>query len=100
MNRTKINSYLTFSGNCREAMTFYKEGDIQKITPSMLFTGKQFGKAEEAIKLYTSVFDKSSSDTQIRYMDGDPNAGKVMFSEFSLEELEMQFIMVIGGNDG
>ncbi len=22
---TKINSYLTFSGNCREAMTFYKE---------------------------------------------------------------------------
>ena len=25
MNRTQINSYLTFSGNCREAMTFYKE---------------------------------------------------------------------------
>ena len=25
MNRTQINSYLTFNGNCREAMTFYKE---------------------------------------------------------------------------
>jgi len=25
MNRTYINSYLTFNGNCREAMTFYKE---------------------------------------------------------------------------
>lgn len=25
MNKTQINSYLTFSGNCREAMTFYKE---------------------------------------------------------------------------
>ena len=25
MNRTQINSYLTFSGNCREAMNFYKE---------------------------------------------------------------------------
>ncbi len=25
MNKTQINSYLTFSGNCREAMTFYKD---------------------------------------------------------------------------
>lgn len=25
MNRTKINPYLTFNGNCREAMNFYKE---------------------------------------------------------------------------
>lgn len=28
----------------------------QKITPCLLFVGKQFGKAESAIKLYTSVF--------------------------------------------
>jgi predicted 3-demethylubiquinone-9 3-methyltransferase (glyoxalase superfamily) len=64
----------------------YKEGDTQKITPSMLFTGKQFGKAEEAIKLYTSVFDSSSTDTLIHYMEGDANAGKVMFSEFKLNQ--------------
>lgn len=25
MNSTRINSYLTFNGNCREAMVFYKE---------------------------------------------------------------------------
>ncbi|HEY6062822.1 MAG TPA: VOC family protein [Chitinophagaceae bacterium] len=25
MSQTQINTYLTFSGNCREAMTFYKE---------------------------------------------------------------------------
>ena len=25
MSRTYINSYLTFNGNCREAMTFYKD---------------------------------------------------------------------------
>lgn len=25
MSKTQINSYLTFSGNCREAMNFYKE---------------------------------------------------------------------------
>ena len=65
----------------------YKEGDKQQITPSMLFTGKQFGRAEEAINLYTSVFDKSSTNTLIHhYPDGDANAGKVMFSEFILND--------------
>jgi predicted 3-demethylubiquinone-9 3-methyltransferase (glyoxalase superfamily) len=65
----------------------YKAGDKQQITPSMLFTGNQFGKAEEAIKLYASIFDSSSTDTQIHYYpDGDANAGKVMFSEFKLNQ--------------
>jgi predicted 3-demethylubiquinone-9 3-methyltransferase (glyoxalase superfamily) len=67
----------------------YKEGDKQKITPSMLFTGNQFGKAEEAINLYTSVFDKSSTDTLIHYPEGDTNAGKVMFSEFKLDQYSL-----------
>ena len=40
-----------------------KEGEKQKITPSMLFTGNQLGKAEEAIRLYTSVFDNSPNST-------------------------------------
>lgn len=64
----------------------YNEGDKQKITPSMLFTNKQFGKAEEAIKLYTSVFEKSSTDTMILYPEDDANAGKVMYSEFRLNQ--------------
>lgn len=32
----------------------------QTITPSMLFVGEQYGKAEEAMKLYTSLFNDSS----------------------------------------
>jgi predicted 3-demethylubiquinone-9 3-methyltransferase (glyoxalase superfamily) len=52
----------------------------------MLFTGNQFGKAEEAIKLYTSLFDKSSTDTLIHYPEGDANAGKVMYAEFKLDQ--------------
>jgi predicted 3-demethylubiquinone-9 3-methyltransferase (glyoxalase superfamily) len=32
----------------------------QTITPSMLFVGEQYGKAEEAMKLYTSLFEDSS----------------------------------------
>jgi predicted 3-demethylubiquinone-9 3-methyltransferase (glyoxalase superfamily) len=65
----------------------YKQGDAQKITPSLLFTGNQFGRAEEAIQLYTSIFKSSSADTQIHYYpEGAPHAGKVMFSEFKLDQ--------------
>jgi predicted 3-demethylubiquinone-9 3-methyltransferase (glyoxalase superfamily) len=56
----------------------------EKIIPSFLFTGKQFGKAEEAIKLYTSVFPASSVDTLLYYAEGDPNAGKVLYADFTL----------------
>jgi len=57
-----------------------------KLTPSMLFTGRMFGKAEEAINFYSSVFDKSSTDTLIHYPVGDSNQGKVLYSEFKLNK--------------
>lgn len=56
------------------------------ITPSMLFTGNQFGKAEAAIKFYNSVFDNSATGVLSHYPDGDGNAGKVMYSEFQLNQ--------------
>jgi predicted 3-demethylubiquinone-9 3-methyltransferase (glyoxalase superfamily) len=64
----------------------YKPDDKQAITASMLFTGKQFGKAEEAINLYTSLFKNSSIHPLLHYPEGDANAGKVMFSEFKLND--------------
>lgn len=66
-----------------------KEGDKQKITPSMLFTSSQFGKAEKAINFYTSVFDKSSIGTIYHYPKEDPNAGKIMYSEFNLGRYDL-----------
>lgn len=60
-----------------------------KITPSMLFTGKQFGRAEEAVKFYSSVFDNSSTEVMIHYPAEDANAGKVMFSEFKLNNYNL-----------
>ncbi len=42
----------------------------QKIIPSFLFTQDQFGKAEEAIKLYTSLFENSEIEALNRYNDG------------------------------
>lgn len=59
-------------------------GDPPKISPSMLFVGKQFGNADAARKLYTEIFKDSSTDVIFHYPEGDPNAGKVMFSEFKL----------------
>ena len=59
-------------------------GDKQSISPSMLFTGKNFGRAEEVIKLYTSIFKNSSVAPLIHYPPGDANAGKLMFAECKL----------------
>ena len=54
------------------------------ITPAMLFTGDQFGRAEEAINFYSSVFGHSATDLLMHYEENDPNAGKVLYSEFRL----------------
>jgi predicted 3-demethylubiquinone-9 3-methyltransferase (glyoxalase superfamily) len=56
----------------------------QSITPSFLFTQKQIGRAEEAIKFYTSVFDPASVNMVQHFPAEDANAGKVMYSEFAL----------------
>lgn len=55
----------------------------------MLFTNSQFGNAEEAIRFYTSVFANSSIHPLIHYPEGDANAGKVMYSEFKLDQYSM-----------
>jgi len=64
-------------------------GDSRTITPSMLFTGSKFGKAEEAIKFYTSLFKNSSISGIHLYPAGDANEGKVMFAEFKLNDYNM-----------
>jgi len=63
-----------------------KPGDAQKITPSMLFTGQQFGRAKEAIEHYSSVFENSKTDALMLYPAGDANEGKVLYSEFRLNQ--------------
>jgi len=60
-----------------------------KITPSMLFTGKQFGRAAEAISFYSSVFENSSTTVMVPYPEGSDNAGKVMFSEFRIDNFDV-----------
>ena len=58
----------------------------EKICPSLLFTGNRFGKAEEAINFYTTVFDNSTVDAIHHFPNETPFAGKVLFSDFKLNQ--------------
>ena len=64
-------------------------GTEEKICPSLLFTGDKFGRAEEAIKFYTTIFDNSSIDVLQHYPDATPFAGKVLFSESKLNQFNI-----------
>ena len=59
----------------------------RKITPVLMFTEKQSGKAEEAITFYTTVFDNSRVGPILRYGAGeDPDReGTVKYAAFTLE---------------
>ena len=61
-------------------------GHPPAITPSLLFTGSQFGRAEEAINLYMRLFPGSAAVNIFKYPEGDANAGKIMFSEIKLND--------------
>ncbi len=58
----------------------------QPIIPSFLFTGDIFGRVEEALDYWTSVFRGSSINQVSRYEAGEGDVeGKVKFASFSLE---------------
>jgi predicted 3-demethylubiquinone-9 3-methyltransferase (glyoxalase superfamily) len=68
-------------------------GDLnikQKITPTLMFVGKQSGKAEEAINFYTSVFKDGQIGGILRYGKGEEpdREGTVKHAEFTLEGQE------------
>lgn len=49
------------------------------IAASPLFTNKRFGEGEAALNHYRTIFENSATDVLVRYPDGHPNAGKLMF---------------------
>jgi predicted 3-demethylubiquinone-9 3-methyltransferase (glyoxalase superfamily) len=62
----------------------------QKITPTLMFAGKQSGKAEEAINFYSSVFKDGQIGGILRYGKGEEpdKEGTVKHAEFTLEGQE------------
>ena len=57
----------------------------QKIVPFLTFVGDQFGKAEDAINLYTSLFPNSSTERVERYEKGEHDKeGAIKHAVFTL----------------
>ncbi|MEO9004386.1 MAG: VOC family protein [Ginsengibacter sp.] len=60
-------------------------GDKQRINPLLMFTGRQSGKAEEAIHFYTSLFQQSEIIELVHYADGQGEpVENVVHARFSL----------------
>lgn len=59
----------------------------QRITPALMFVGKQYGKAEEAIRYYASVFRHARVGDILRYGKGEEpdKEGTVKHASFTLE---------------
>jgi predicted 3-demethylubiquinone-9 3-methyltransferase (glyoxalase superfamily) len=62
----------------------------QRIIPTLLFVGKQYGKAEEAMNFYASVFENARVGDILRYSKGEEpdKEGTVKHSSFILEGQE------------
>jgi predicted 3-demethylubiquinone-9 3-methyltransferase (glyoxalase superfamily) len=73
----------------------------QRITPTLMFVGEVCGKAEEAIKFYTSVFPNSKLGPILRYgKDEQPDReGTIKHASFLLEGQEYAAMDSARGHD-
>ncbi len=68
-------------------LTYSSRADAtQKITPVIMFVGAVCGKAEEAVKFWTSVFPRGKVDTVLHYGQGEEpdKEGALKYAAFSL----------------
>jgi predicted 3-demethylubiquinone-9 3-methyltransferase (glyoxalase superfamily) len=63
----------------------------QKIRPHLLFSGEACGKAEEAIKYYTEVFENSEIGTISKYGEGEAEAKNsiINYTDFNLSGIHL-----------
>ncbi|MCS6825105.1 MAG: VOC family protein [Caldilinea sp.] len=61
--------------------------DLPMVYPSLLFVGQNYGKAEEAVHFYTSVFKNSAIRSIVRYGPGQTvdREDAILFADFLLE---------------
>lgn len=66
----------------------------QRITPSLLFTGKQYGRAEEAINHYSAIFKDPGQDGILRYGNNEApeQEGKVKHAQVAFSGQKFMFM--------
>ena len=69
-----------------QLMLVDSEQTVQKITPNLLFSNESCGKAEEAVKYYTEIFEDSEIGIISRYGNGEAESSKaqVNYAAFKL----------------
>lgn len=73
-----------------QLMLIDNDQTIQKITSNLLFSNQSCGKAEEAVKYYTEIFENSEIGTISRYGEGEavsPKA-KINYASFKLNGVD------------
>lgn len=70
-----------------QLMFMGEEKITQKITPTLMFVGEQYGNAEAAMTLYTSIFQNAKVGDIMRYNAGEEpdKAGTIRHADFFLE---------------
>jgi predicted 3-demethylubiquinone-9 3-methyltransferase (glyoxalase superfamily) len=71
-------------------MSMGERKTTQKITPTLMFVGKQSGRAEEAINFYATVFHNGKVGDIDRYSKGEEpdKTGTIKHAAFTLEGQE------------
>jgi predicted 3-demethylubiquinone-9 3-methyltransferase (glyoxalase superfamily) len=59
----------------------------QKITPCLMFTGNQYGRVDEALELYSSIFENTKVDGILRYGENESpdQEGKVKHAQVAFD---------------
>ena len=82
-------------------VTLSAEAAGQRITPALMFVGKQCGRAEEAMRFYASVFRRAKVGDVLRYGPGEKpdKEGTVKFSMFEIEGMRFAAMDSARGHD-
>lgn len=82
-----------------QLMLVDRERTVQKIRPNLLFSNEVCGKAEEAIKYYTEVFEASQIGMISTYKEGEASSANAKINYASFKLLGMDFSAMDNGFD-
>lgn len=61
----------------------------EKVLPCLMFVNKQHGRAQEAIKFYTSIFENSSEDSLVHYPPEAGDPATIMHASFTIDRQKL-----------